>query len=126
MSVVSNVILSFSISEAQVDRDKRLSHYILADRIDQWLKENHYVGLGQNLEEWDKYGGQKHLETPIYVGAFNYLVPSAFANFVFSLPWEYPESVQLMIKGQEDEEFTVYSLCPKPGLHPKALEEECG
>ena len=118
MSVVSNVIRSFGICERELGGN----NYERADRIDQWLKDSQYMGLGQDLGQWDGCGGQRKLETPIFVGAFNYLDHTAFIRFVFSLPWDAPENVQVLIQGQDDNVFTIYSLCPNQSLHPGSLE----
>lgn len=55
-------------------------------------------------------GGSKALETPLAIGAFNYFNLGGYLNFLRKLPWKRPESVQLILKDQEDDVFTIYGL----------------
>jgi hypothetical protein len=108
MSVVTNVILTFSIGEYEYTKGDSYRHYCV-DEINKWLLENdtraYRIGL-KNV--WQYAGGDKNLETDIYTAAFNHLDIEAFKQCVFSQDWMEPESVQLYIKGQEDDVFTEY------------------
>jgi len=102
MSLVTNVVLSFSIGEEQKNEDT----FILVGAINDWLVSQHGQRFGVDADR--VAGGSKHLETPLYIAAFNYLFIEDFLRFVFSLPWEEPENVQVFIQGQDEDRFTVY------------------
>lgn len=53
------------------------------------------------------YGGSKHLEAQLYVGAFNYLNLEAFIKHLRGIQWQVPEWVQLIVKEQDDGLFRI-------------------
>jgi hypothetical protein len=62
--------------------------------------------------EW--YGGSKRLQRRIFVGAFNCLCEKELLEHLRTLSWEYPESVDLFVHGEDDEEgFRWLRLQPK-------------
>ena len=107
MSIVTNLILTFSISE---DEDSCMSE----------VNNYEYRGLKMNLVsvDFDKdidnrkawYGGTKFMETPIFLGAFNHLDIEDFKRYLRKVNWEFPELVQLIVKEQEDENFRIVKL----------------
>ena len=99
MSDVTNVILSFSINENEVTEGQ----YGNMVKINEWLDNHGYGVFGQDAD--DVAGGNKHLETPLYVVAFNYFGSRAFADFVEFLNWNEPENVQLLIQEQNENKF---------------------
>lgn len=50
-------------------------------------------------------GGRMNLECGILVAAFNHLLMTDFIKDIANFPWQELETVQLFIKGQEDEHF---------------------
>lgn len=104
MSVVSNIILSFSIMEDFREEDDK-DVIILMDDVNDWLTERGKGTFGGDVN--DVLGGTKHLETPVYVAAFNHFDIEAFIAFIKTLPWREPENVQLFVKGQEENKFAL-------------------
>jgi hypothetical protein len=64
---------------------------------------------------WPKHAsavaaGPKNLECGMWVWAANHFDAARFLKVVARCPWEDPEAVQVFIKGQDDEQFTVCNL----------------
>jgi hypothetical protein len=107
MSVVTNLILTFSISE---DEDRCINE----------VNNYEYQGIKMNLVsvDFDKdidnrkawYGGTKFMEAPIFLGAFNHLDIEDFKRYLRKVNWEFPELVQLIVKEQDDEKFRIVEL----------------
>ncbi|MFT3825135.1 MAG: hypothetical protein QM731_14525 [Chitinophagaceae bacterium] len=107
MSRVTNMIFSFSISEDEEERIKEVNAY-------------QYRGLQMNLisADFNKdtenrtvwYGGSKFLETPLYVGAFNYFDLEPFIEHFKTIKWEEPEYVQVIVKEQEENKFKILDI----------------
>jgi hypothetical protein len=72
-------------------------------------KQKPFVDV-DDLEEKGWYGGSKMLETPIALGAFNYLDVGALCEHIRSLQFKEPENVQLIFKGQDDERFSIIDV----------------
>ena len=102
MSVVSNVIFSFSISEDSYEKEDDIL-YPNMEKINNWLEENNYGIFSVDVDVVS--GGRKNRETPLFVAAFNYSSIDNFCNFIRSLKWEYPDFVQVFIQEQEDDKF---------------------
>ena len=56
-------------------------------------------------------GGHKHLETPVYVAAFNDFRLEEFSAMLRKLPWKEPEHVQVFVQDQDADTFTVMAPC---------------
>jgi len=108
MSVVSNVIFSFSISEYSYEKEED-DIYPNMEKINNWLQENSYGVFSVDVDAIS--GGKKHLETPLFVATFNYFNIKDFCNFVRSLKWECPDCVQVIIQEQEDDKFRLIEPC---------------
>ncbi|WP_424001472.1 hypothetical protein [Maribacter sp. IgM3_T14_3] len=108
MSVVSNVILSFSVGEDESQRMKDVNEFdINGNKInlvsaDFQRKENY------EAKAW--YGGSKYLEKPLYIGAYNNLNLNAFIDHLKTIIWDEPENVQLIINEQNEDLFKVVRL----------------
>ena len=107
MSVVTNVILSIGIRDAL---NKKITE------INRFFEQSGGRGLVSMddpalPEGW--YGGSKMLEAYLYVGAFNHLDLTGFYKHLQSLSWEQPESVQLIIREQEDFALRLINLFPE-------------
>lgn len=106
MSVVTNIILSFSIMENEIsDIEDSYTNMVL---INNWLRKHDHGAFGEDATIAS--GGEKHLETPVYLAAFNFFDLDEFLAFLRTLPWEEPENVQVFVQGQEEEKFTVYTI----------------
>src|SRR4030095_10168300 len=107
MSKVTNIIIATSISEDIA---------YLKTKFEQ-LKVN---GQPYNLVSVDNeslpkawYGGSKFLEANLFLGAYNQLDLDALIVFMKEqIKWDVPESVQLIIKEQDDIKFRIIDLFP--------------
>jgi hypothetical protein len=107
MSHVDNVILTFSILEDEVERDGS-DVYPVMDAVNEWLRERIGQSFGPDLGgQHAAYGGHKALETPMFVAAFNGLPEDGFLALLATLPWEWPDDVQVLIQRQHDERFEI-------------------
>jgi hypothetical protein len=98
MSSVSNLILHVADS-----RDERLT-----ELLDDWMaarKHGVFMPVGD-----DYYNGPKAFEALVYIATANYLNKDEFLAMFRSLPWRDPSNVQMLIKGQHDGRFSVYSV----------------
>lgn len=101
MSNVTNVILSFGILENEADRIKEVNKA-------KCLEGQPFLGADLPPEA---YGGYKALETPLYIAALNHVSwQELIAHLKAGVSWEYPEEVQLLVKGQDDDLFFVVNL----------------
>ena len=92
MSYVSNVVLLTFIDDPGI-KDLQL-----------WLSENEMPALNQV----DGFaGGKRAFEAEIWVGAYNYLDIQEFTQAVLDAKWLYPDAVQLLIKQEADDVFSL-------------------
>ena len=104
MSDVTNII--FALSIVDVDRGKmdEVNTYF----VDKGIKPLVSVKDERLPRAW--YGGSKSLEAELYLGAFNHLDLDEFIKHVRTISWRFPESVQIIVKEQEDMKFTIIDL----------------
>ena len=102
MSYVTNTILTFNVLE---DEKERL------------VEVNKFFGDSKGFVSCDDeslprgwYGGIKMLETNICIGSFNYLKVEELVDYLREIKWKKPQNVQLMLKNQSDEKFTLLTL----------------
>ena len=101
MSVVTNVILTgFSLI-----RGTSIAP------LQKWMVDR---GYGAWLPVHDEAHGDKYLEMDVLVGAFNYFPTEEFVELVFSIPWDNPETVQLLICEQHEYKFKIYDHDTRP------------
>jgi hypothetical protein len=93
MSRVTNIILITTSDEAEGGVE-RLNNALAAMAI---------VGAFERVDE--HAGGPKAIEAAVFMAAFNHLNIESFRQAVIKNQWDFPESVQLFIKEQEDERF---------------------
>ncbi len=106
MSYVCNVVLLMGVMEERGDTVPAL------DFINAWLEED---GQGR-LHRADQYGtNRKVMEVTVALGAFNYLDVEGLLSTFQSAPWEDPESVQLLIRNQDDDLFIEHRVTPNRG-----------
>ena len=112
MSVVTNLILTFSRNEDEIQRIKEVNFFrcdgesinlISAD----YLRKTNLFGI-DNRKNW--YGGTKFLEAPLFIGALNHFNLSDFIDHLNDLDWEDKDRVQLIIKQEGDEKFKIIEL----------------
>ena len=88
MSVVSNVIM-----------------VTLPDDTKDWEE----MPILRNLVQVDqRAGGSKCMECDVFMAAYNHLDHTEILREFRSVGWECEEEAQLMIKGQNDEAFTIH------------------
>lgn len=72
--------------------------------INNYLKTK-YGGVLNKVSH--KAGGSQVMPCDMHTGAFNYFDIDDFWGFIKTVTWEMPECVQLMIKDEHDDIFTV-------------------
>lgn len=99
MSDVTNVLLTYDLFDGDPAR---------IDEINNWLGEN----CRQIFREVGDQcvGGSKRLECMLYAAAINYFPEEEFIAYLRSLTWEVRDSVQLLLKRQEDLQFSVIDI----------------
>ncbi|MFN7139948.1 MAG: hypothetical protein ACK4UN_11485, partial [Limisphaerales bacterium] len=59
------------------------------------------------------YGGCKMMEAELYLGAFNHIDVAALIDHPRNIHFNNPEAVQLIVKDQEEEVFSIKTVFPK-------------
>ena len=103
MSHVDNCILSFNVCE----EDKRI---IEVNSFFATELQKPFVDVDADFLPVGWYGGRKMLETPLFIAAFNYFSENEFINHLKTLNWKYPRDVQLIIKRQDDDKFSIVDI----------------
>jgi len=81
--------------------------------VNEFLRTNG-VGGGEFRDVTDCAGGSKHLECRVSLSAFNHADTNHIVEAVRQAPWRDRETVQLFIKEQDEELFTLrYCASPK-------------
>jgi hypothetical protein len=107
MSVVTNLILSFSHLEYVEERIEDVNAFVYDDYQMNLVSIDYNKDI-ESQKVW--YGGNKFFEGNVFIGAYNHLNTEAFINHLKKIPWEAPDLVQLIIKEQEDEKFRIIEL----------------
>jgi hypothetical protein len=100
MSRVTNAILT-----ANVGPDGHADAEI--DSVNRFLRETEGGGCGDFREVTTHAGGTKNMECRVYVSAFNHADTEAIVRAVDQAPWQDKEMVQVFVKEQEQELFTL-------------------
>ena len=100
MSVVTTLML-------HVDR---LEDGVTLDRLNAWFAERRPTRLLDNTDADAAWGGGKAPQVRVDAGAFNFFPTDEFMAYLGTLPWEYPESVQLFVNEERDARFAVHLL----------------
>jgi hypothetical protein len=108
MSWVTDVLLIFSLQEIFSEEELEEQDLPTLQNINKWLQENNQTTL-DNLAI-HTINSAKSMQSCIYGGAFNYLKVDEFIKIVKSQEWLYRPGVQLLIKDEQDEAFTMYKL----------------
>lgn len=107
MSWVTDVLLLFSLGEVYDDEGQEIGEVIPLSNINAWLEEHGWRNL-DNLDGYVNTG--KPMQSRVYGGAFNFLTIDEFIKVVKAQAWREPHNVQLLIKNEEDEKFTLYDI----------------
>ena len=107
MSEVTNLIIATELSE-DVEYLKLKFKEFKLHGVPFNLVSVESVGLPRG---W--YGGGKLLEVNLFIGAYNYLDLDALIDFMKNnIDWDSPASVQVIVKRQHDEKFSILDLFP--------------
>jgi hypothetical protein len=65
-----------------------------------------------SLSELDhtKCGGTKYFEAQVWWGGFNRLPLAEFVEYCRTLPWLYPEDVQIIVQEEGDDHFRIIDM----------------
>jgi len=103
MSVVTTILLTTSTMEGtEIDVDGRpvdvypAIQHLNAWRGSEWLKPVH-----------EHAGGNKYPQACVFMAAMNYFDLDDLKDVMRAAPWEEPESVVLLVSGEEDSGFHV-------------------
>jgi hypothetical protein len=102
MSHVADIIFTTAIEDgAETD-----GAHPNTDKLSAYIEKNH---SGATLVKVDSHaGGSKAMQCDVFMAAINYMDIDAFVAWFQGIEWEYPESVQLLIKDEHEDLFTVY------------------
>jgi hypothetical protein len=101
MSNVTDIILITAIDDCS--SDGVANHYLLS----KFLITNH---KGSFLRQVDGIaGGDKNFHSDVFMAAVNYLEPEKFLSAFYAIKWDNPQRVQLLIRHEADNDFTVYT-----------------
>lgn len=102
MSHVADIILITSIEDGGENGNDHPNR----DKLSAYLEKNH---SGATLVKVDGHaGGRKAMQCDVFMAAINYMDIDGFVSWFGKIKWEYPESVQLLIKDENDDLFAVY------------------
>jgi hypothetical protein len=104
MSWVTDVVLFYSAWEQEVGE---ISPCLSG--INNWLAENEQVPL-LDFAVCANTGDRKFMQAEVWGGAFNHLDIEDFLECVKEQPWHKPERVQVMVKDEEEDTFTLYGI----------------
>lgn len=105
MSRVTNVILHVSILEENECEDGPLVQVVALNRV---LSAEDYK---TSFERVDQYaGGGKVFEATVFMAAFNHAATYELLRLIRARPWTYPDEVQVFVKEEEEEGFTIYGI----------------
>jgi len=104
MSEVTNLILTCSSAEKEI---------VIRNEIEKFKNRNlsiSIVSVDNDMLPKGWYGGTKYLESIIFLGAYNYLDLENFIKHLKLIQWEYPESVQLIVRKENEDRFEMINL----------------
>src|SRR5262245_44259689 len=105
MSVVTDIILVTIIDDG-AERD---GEHPNVDRLNAWIHETQ--GPPEALRKVDDdAGGNKAMQCDVFMAAINYLDKPGLIRAFRGIPWEAAEAVQLMLKGEDDDLFTMFQI----------------
>ena len=113
MSWVTDVLILLNLEEVyHVDEEQDTCEYVESEAlagVNAWLREQ---GYGQ-LVKLDRHAfaaGERAMQAEVHGGAFNYLDIPAFVACVQQQRWRASAYVQLLLKDEQEQRFTVYEF----------------
>lgn len=100
MSRVRNAILTAHVGP-DGDSDPEI------DSVNRLLRETEGGGGGEFIEVSRHAGGYKHMECRVYLSSFNHGDTAVLLQAVDQAPWRDKEMVQMFVKEQEEELFSL-------------------
>ena len=104
MSVVTNVILTFSMME---DEEPILAAINAFDGF--YNSDDRFIAPTEEVA-CQCHGGTRAIERHILVAAFNHFSASDFRKHLLTVPWYEPDAVQVMVCEQDQATFSIWSL----------------
>ena len=100
MSVITDIILLTFIRDSETHGGR-----LNAEKLSEYLCENY---RSKGLVQVDGYaGGNRAMQCDVFITAVNYLDHDEFIEIFNSIKWEYPESVQLLLKCEDCDAFEI-------------------
>ena len=103
MSHVTDILLCTGIDDGGAEDE-----HPNADRLSEWLVSKHGAACKLVLVS-DRAGGNKVMQADVFAVAVNHCSIPALIEAFRAIPWDYPEAVQLMVKDEHDDAFTIYT-----------------
>lgn len=107
MSVITNLILSFSSLENEAERLRDVNSFAYND------KGINFVSIDYNKDReagtvW--YGGNKFLSGNVFIAVYNHFDTADFVRHLYRILWKEPQLIQLFVKEESDEKFNLVEL----------------
>jgi hypothetical protein len=100
MSVITDIILLTFIRDREANGGR-----LNAEKLSEYLSENY---RSNGFVQVDGYaGGNRAMQCNVFITAVNYLDHDEFIEVFNSIEWEYPESVQLLLKCEDCDTFEI-------------------
>ncbi len=104
MSHITNIILITVIDDGAQQDDEHPN----VDILNTFFQKNGH-GKGIKINQVDGYaGGGKAMGCDVFMAAINHLNMAEFLKAFYAIQWEAPEYVQLLLKDEHDERFSIY------------------
>lgn len=102
MTAITDLILTTAPDDGACSTSDHSNADMLCDYLHQ-----HYQGT--NLHKTDEHaGGHKRMQSDVFMAAVDYLDEVALLEYFQQIPWQYPEKVQLLLKGPHDATFQLF------------------
>ena len=96
MSVVTSIIIQVSCAEDGFDYKRGNDFFIKT--LNDFLEKENYFPL---VELTDYMERDKHPQTRVFGGGYNYFLEKEFTDLFLSLPYKYPENVVLVLNPED-------------------------
>jgi hypothetical protein len=107
MSVVTNLILSFSSLEQVQERIEDVNSFPYDGRQINLVS----IDYNKDMEKgFSWYGGNKFFEGNIFIGVYNHFNTAEFLTHLKQINWEAADLVQLIVKEEWDDRFRIVSI----------------
>ena len=104
MSHVTSIVLITATEDGAEADDEHPN----VDQLNSFFQNNGHA-QGIQMSQVDSYaGGGKVMGCDVFMAGINHLNTDEFLEAFYSIQWEAPEYVQLMLKDEHDERFTTY------------------